>query len=114
MYTSSQFALTVTSPEVSAPTDAQCATINASDSRKAILLEGGANCNGTYKIWGYSKTANAWYLLKDTGAIAVADTRYAITDIDYINAFSKIYIHSTGAVQPTHWRLQAGSNSGGF
>ncbi len=117
MYTSGQFTLTALDPISNPPADALVANISGgSDSRKCILLESaaGANCNGTYHIWGYSTTAAQWYFLKAETFAAVGYRRAAILDCEYINSFDKLYVHSTGVVAPTHWRLCIGSNTGGF
>jgi len=116
MYTSSQFSLTALDPIANPPAAALVANIGGgSDSRKCLLLESaaGANCNGTYHIWGFSTTAGQWYFLKEV-TLAAAYRRASIIDCEYVNSFDKLYIHSTGVVTPTHWRLAIGSNGGGF
>jgi len=115
MYVSSQFSLTALDPIANPPATALVANIGGgSDSRKCLLVESaaGANSNGTFHVWGYS--ANQWYFLKEVVIAGVAHPRAAIIDCEYINSFDKVYIHSVGAVVPTHWRLAIGSNSGGF
>ena len=87
------------------------------DARRAICLyraAGAGTCDGTYRIWARNTSfaTNPWVRVGAPIAVAASAQGHAITNMEELNCFNKLYVSADGGAAADNWFLASGGNQG--